>query len=68
MTKAIEFGISLAAAVVFAALGASAWHLAGVYVEIPAPITPALWLGSAFFWFCAAAYAGTALSVPFRKA
>ncbi len=68
MNKAIQFLANAAVAVAFAALGAVAWHLANVYMEIPAPITPLLWICGAFFWFFAVAYVGAALFVPFRKA
>lgn len=68
MSKLVEFAMAVAAAVLFAAMGAIAWQGSADFAHLNAPITPVLWLCSLFFWFCAVAYAGAAILTPFRKA
>lgn len=68
MTKLIEFAQLIALCAVATGAALAAWHYAGVFSPINAPITPLLWLCSAFFWFCAIAWGGAALLTPFRKA
>jgi hypothetical protein len=52
----------------FAILGKAAWQMADAFMEVPAPITPALWIAAAFLWFLSISYAGAAIAAPFRKA
>ena len=51
-----------------AILGKVCWQLADAFVDVNAPVTPALWIASAFLWFCSVSYAAAAIAAPFRKA
>ncbi len=68
MSKAIDCLTAIALSAASAAVAALAWQASGDLAHINAPITPVLWIGGAFFAFCAVAYAGAAFITPFRRA
>ena len=67
MHKAKEVALGLALTVIFTLLALAAWEMSEVYMEVPAPITPLMWLCSAFFWFCTIAYGGSTVFALFRR-
>lgn len=68
MARFVNFVVCVLFACGFAYLGKAAWLMAGAFVDVPAPLTPALWIAAAFLWFMSLSYVVAAFSTPFRKA
>ncbi len=67
MSKAIKFSINATLAALFGLFSAAAWKMADIYMEVPAPVTPVMWLAGTFLGFCCLVYVIETLLTPFRK-
>jgi TRAP-type C4-dicarboxylate transport system permease small subunit len=68
MSKLVDFAVNALCALGSALLCVAAWGTAEAFMEVPAPVTPLMWICAALFAFCTGVYGMAALVAPFRKA
>lgn len=66
--KAVKFLSNVALAAGFGLFSSAAWKMGDIYMDVPAPITPVMWLCGLFLGFCSLVYVIEAILTPFRKA